>query len=513
MKLRHLAVPFLLFFLSGFPSALGEEPPKPKEVRILLLHTNDIHGQVRPLGRKKDRGGLAALFGAVTRIRKEAAAGGAHVFLIDAGDFYQGTPEGNLSKGRLVLDLLGRMRYDVAAVGNHEFDNGWKNLKALAERAGYPLLSANIVEAATGKPPAFLKAFVLRQAGPVKVGFVGLTTAQVPLYTFPEHTRGLAFQNPLETAAKAVARARKAGADLIVAVTHLGLREDIDLAKALPGIDVIVGGHSHTVLKKGVRSEDAATLIVQAGSKAQFLGRVDLGVDAERRTLLSAKASLLPLVLKPEDAGSEFAAEIAKHCKDIDREMDVVIGSAAEDIRRGGSRYAGRSSPLGNLITDIMRRAAGCDLALHNRTGMRDNYRKGDITLRDVYRVSPFGNTVVAMKLSGRQIQSLLKYALTYGSRYLLEISGGVVEYSRTGEREVRIQSFQIKGQPVAPDRLYKVATNNFLAAGGDGHRIFTQGSETLDTGLLLRDIVAEHVRRHSPLKADAQPRVRKVKE
>jgi 2',3'-cyclic-nucleotide 2'-phosphodiesterase (5'-nucleotidase family) len=494
------------------PSACFAEEAGEGAVRIVILHTNDMHGQVRSLvSGGTPTGGFARLRTAVETARKQASSAGNHVFLLDAGDIYQGTPEGNLSKGRLVVGLMSRLGYHACTLGNHEFDDGAENIKALATLASFPFLTANVVLKSTGLPPAWVKPWIVLKAGAVKVGVFGITTPDVALFTFPEHTKGLAFLTAAVAAKKAVKALRSLGATVVVALTHLGTSEDVRLARAVGGIDLIVGGHSHTVLKSPVILGKGAPPIVQAGSKAYFLGRVEITVDPKAGKIIAVKAGLLPINARTVPEDPDFAAHLKKICAHIDVEMGREIGSADEAISRGGRRHSGVSSPLGNLLTDVMREATRTDLAFHNRTGMRDKIRKGPITLRDVYRVSPFGNTVVVMKLTGAQLAILLEKGLRYGSRFMLEISGGTFAYSRTGE-DVKLLEMTVGGKPLEPERLYAVATNNFLASGGDGHEIFAKAREIKDTGLLLRDLLAAYLKRNTPIKPSTQRRITRRK-
>ncbi len=503
------------FIASATPMREARAQGRPEDrVRIAILHTNDMHGGVKAAdggGKGGAAGGFARIHAHVLKARKEMKDLGGFAFLVDAGDFFQGTPEGGLGKGAAVLGLMNRMGYDAAAPGNHEYDHGRSNFEALAAAAKFPFLSANIEVDGAGGPPPGVKRFAMLEAGPVKVGFFGLITADTPLITFPGSTAGLGFRSPADAAVECVAALRAKGADVVVAITHMGAREDAELASSVKGIDLVIGGHSHTILKEGARAEGTGTLIAQAGANALFIGRVDIAVNRRSMAVEEISSRAIPLhgPDAPEDA--ELSAEIGKLCRESDELMDSVAGLAAEDFASGGRKYEGRSSPMGNLIADAVRIATSSDLAFENRGGIRAGFRKGPISLRDVFKASPFQDSVVILEMKGSRILMALAYSLESGARFMLEISGGEVVYSSRGD-EAEIKSVKIGDEPLDPDRIYRVAMSSFVAAGGDGHQAFADVKARKDTGLLVRDLVAEHIRKSSPVRPDETARIGREK-
>ncbi|HKD99442.1 MAG TPA: metallophosphatase, partial [Planctomycetota bacterium] len=352
--MRFLAAPLAaLLALFGISTA----PPDGTPVRVVVLHTNDLHGQCLPRdapGRKDAKiGGFAAIQAAVEREREAAKASGAHVVLVDAGDWYQGTPEGNLAKdgapGALVVDWMGRVRYDAVAIGNHEFDFGVANVEKLLARARFPVLGANIVRpapnAANGEKSAttvpFAKPYAVVERGGVRLAFVGLCSSETPRMTVAGRTGDLVFEDDTESARRWFDRARKE-ADLVFLLTHCGKEVDERLARRVPECPVIFGGHSHTRLEKAIVVDHEAsamssnpwadgvpprTYVVQSGAKAENLDRVALEIDPATKRIAKVDARLVPLLL--EDVGEDAATKrwLAEETAPVATEMAKVLAT------------------------------------------------------------------------------------------------------------------------------------------------------------------------------------------
>ncbi len=488
--------------------ALGAEDAA--SVHLTILHTNDIHGHVhaRPMGRNKLlAGGIARIAGYAAKVRKEAEAGGAYAVLVDAGDIYAGTPEGNLSKGRLCIELMNSAGYEMGCIGNHEFDDGADNLAALAKAARFPLIGSNIRLQETGARPDWARAYVIREFGDLKVAFLGVVTVETA--DISSGGSAVRFLDEAKMLKATHRLAREEGAVLSVALTHVGFDRDKELAGKVPAVPLLIGGHSHTYLKKIWEHPETGVRVVQAGCHATHIGRLELDISpAGEIRALDYRMVWLGGHRVPPDPRVE--AELEEKSASIRKTMDRPLGNALAEVERGGRRFSGASSPLGNLLADLMRKAAGADLAFHNRTGIRDTIPGGAVTFRDVYRVCPFGNTVYAMDLAGKDVLALLEYALSKGNRYLLEISGAAVVYDPEKESGQRVVSVTVGTEPLDPEAVYRVATSNFIAAGGDGHEVFERGTRREDTGTLLRDRLAAWIEDHQPFRVEYTNRIRK---
>lgn len=503
---RHAAsiTAALLVVLSVEAPASAQEPQREGALALTILHTNDLHGQVLEPARRP--GGLVALGRALRQERERARERGDAVLVLDAGDLFKGTPEGDLTDGEVMVAWMNHLGYDAAVVGNHEFDHGVAVTERLVRGAEFPFLGANIREPGGAVPPwlglpgergdavpdplrgcAVIRTLTSR-AGRARVAVIGLTTSAMHEVTLKGVTGDLAF--PDEAATLQGVLEHLPAVDLVVLLTHCGLGVDRALAAQFQGkVDVIIGGHSHTRLANGDRRD--AVLVCQTGSRAEWLGRVRVTVSpaqegAPRR--VEAEADLVA-------PGDDFEAVLAPYVERVKERVDIRVGTLARDLdRKGGFE----SSSLGNLHVDVMRRATGADVAFHNKTGIRADIPGGEVKVRHLYQVAPFGNTVVRMRLKGSDLRDLFAGMLVSTSR-LLEVSGAVVTCDPAAPEGERLVDVRVAGKPLDPERVYLVATNNFLAGGGDGHVAFTRGEEVFDTGVILLDLLRRHFEENDP--------------
>ena len=475
----------LVGLLSASPSQ------DPEWVHLVVLHTNDVHGQVlpRPATWLVDpdpprAGGLVRLAAAIRRERREALEAGAQVLLLDGGDWTQGTPEGRLEQGRRAAAVMLSMGYDAMAVGNHEFDHGVDvflgHLKALQP----PALLANALMSDGGYLPGVHSHKLVEKAG-IPILLVGLLTKHTPEMTHAS-TRDLIWQSPASALTRVRKEAEPAGA-LVIPMTHLGVEGDRALARAHPDLALIVGGHSHTRLEAGVI--EGQTLIVQTGAKATTLGRVDLWLDPDSHAVVRSQSRLIKLLTDPEDLDRNTALEAActKLVLASERRMGVVVGSLSAPLMRGLDPYS--SSASGNLVTDVMREYTGATVALHNRGGLRADLPAGKVTRRDLFRILPFENHVVSMDLTGAQLEKLLRRSVEGQGHSGLEVSG-VTLHLLSGAERPRLGRVVVGGKALVATASYRVVTNSFLAAGGDDYATFTEGTGRQVNPVLLRDLL-----------------------
>ncbi len=477
----------LFVFLLGCAS-----PPSAPQVRVVILHTNDIHGQAYA---RKDRdtgemiGGLAAVAQAIRRIRADELKKGARVLVVDCGDFFQGTPEGNLTEGRLIVDYFNAVGYDVLCVGNHDFDFGPHIARMLAERARFPFIAANVFVKGSRDPPPWLSTSI--DIPDLKLEIVGLLTSDMPNVTM-EHARvGLDFEREEETLRR-IGWTEPARDRVRVVLSHVGIEREKQVIAAAK-IDALCGGHSHTAAAESV----GGCAYLQSGSKTSHLGRLDLLLQDGR--VLEAKPSLVvPRVADGEAA--DIKAIIAKYAVEIDKVMEEVVGELKVDLPQAKGPV---SSPLGMYMTEVMCHAAGVDIAIHNRAGIRSSLSKGPVKRRDAFQVSPFGNTIVTMKLKGEDLRELFGRALSE-DRLFLEASGLEVVHANR-----KIVSISAGGRPIVDERDYLIATNSFLAPGGDGHAAFKKGRERKDSGIDMMEANIADLRKRSPRAFTFVPSIR----
>ena len=479
-------------------AALAGDP-----VRLIVLHTNDLHGQLRPMPpspvrpvlRGKAAGGYAHLASMVRAIRREAAGRGAKVLLLDTGDIFQGTPIGNETRGRAVVEAMDALGYDAGALGNHEFDYGFENMVELVERASFPILAANLAGAPKLRPYVVLAP----PRTPCRVAVIGVITPGTPHITTPRATEGLTFGDPVTV----VRTLRKEiDADLFIVLSHLGRADELKLAREVNGLALVVGGHSHTPFVKTVNN----TLVSQTHSRGLSLGRVDLDLDASSWTVMRAEGKLLPVDPAATAPDAAVQAIIDKHGRDLDARLKRVVGRLAAPLRRARGLV---SSPAGNWMADVIRRAGQAEVGFMNKGGIRTDLEAGDVTAGDIYRLMPFDNVVVALDLTGAELRAVLERHFAPGRFPGMEWSGLFVEASRRqAAGTVKITAVTVGGRPLDATKVYRVATNSFLAAGGDGFSTFRRGRRRARAGL-VRDALAAALKAGSPLTPPAEARLR----
>ncbi len=515
--LRALACVALAALVCVAPSpARAGDAPDDGWVRLVVLHTNDVHGNLLPLSPAQaqvdatgDVGGFAALAAFVKAERAAAKAAGAEVLLLDGGDVWRGTPEGDLTRGDLVVEAFGRLGYDAVAFGNHELDMGVANAARLAKAASFPWISANVIETATGLPPAWLKTHVVVERGGLRIGIVGMTPPETARIVMGADKMGLEFLSET-AAAKAQAKALESTTDVLVFLTHLGPEKDVAILDAVPRARLVVGGHSHTRLAKAIHAgPDKGAWIVQAGTACVVAGRVRLKVSRSTKEVVLEDYALTPLAVERVGRDAEMAAFLEERLsKDpVLQALGAPLATMTADAPRQG-RTPWSSSAAGNLVADATRAAVEADVALANRGGVRTAIPKGPVTGRDVFRLMPFDNTIVVVPMTGAELQAALEFSLRGARISPLEVSGLTVRFhvEGGGTRATAVR-IEVGGAPLDPAKTYRVAVNSFLAQGGDGYGQF--GSKRgKDSGILVRDAIRAWMKGNDPVTPDATARV-----
>lgn len=459
---------------------------------LTILYFNDIHGHLEPWkpDTKKEAtiGGIARMAALVERIRRENRAAGRATLLLEAGDILQGTPMSAVFQGEPDMEAFNRMRIDAMAIGNHEFDFGEPNLEKLLRTARFPVLSANIYR--DDNSLLTTPAVVLQPIPGMRIGVIGLTTVETPTTTFPTNVAGLHFDDPIVTARHAVPLLERE-CDLVVALTHIGVPEDRRLAAEVPGVDVIIGGHTQIAIPTPARVGD--TVICQAQDNCRYLGRLDLTIENGRATV--TRGELIPIVDGMRE-DRQIAAIVRGYASKLDARLSVVVGEAAVDLDGERADVRTRETTLGNFVTDLAREAAHTDVAIVNGGGLRASIGSGKVTFGDVLNTLPFSNTLVAVKLPGKTLHEALDYAASLEPEDLpgafLQVSG--LTYAIENGRATDIR---IGGEPLDDAKVYSVAMPDFLLVGGDGYSMFGPAAiERVDTGIVLNGLVLDFFRK-----------------
>ncbi|WP_338130837.1 bifunctional metallophosphatase/5'-nucleotidase [Lysinibacillus fusiformis] len=494
------------------------------------MHSNDTHANLANIARK------------VTAV-KEVRAKKPNALLLDAGDVFSGTLYFNEFKGQADLAFMNLMKYDVMTFGNHEFDlgatpEGHQALVDFIKGSQFPFVSSNVDFSKDTKFTGLFTDFIssepqngkiyngiIKEVNGEKVGIFGLTTAETKDISSPG---SIAFEDYITEAKKAVKAFEDKGVNKIIALTHIGFDDnpaydnDQILAKSVEGIDVIVGGHSHTQLDKPVVVDKniagqakAATLIVQAYQYNDYLGTLDVTFN-NKGVVVAHNGALLKVADYAEDAQ---ALATLKPFKDKVEELSNTETGASASIALDNPRTGGdntkpsvrkNETPLGNLITDGMLKKAkqynnDVIMALQNGGGIRAGINQGPITVGEVITVLPFGNTLATMSLTGKELKEALEvsvgqYPAENGG--FLHVSGAKVEFDSSkakGQRIVKVSYMDGQGKyvEIQDNVTYTIATNAFTAKGGDGYDVFKKAYEegrVTDLGLSDWENLAEHI-------------------
>ncbi len=495
----------LVFLLAATVSCVRPSAP----ARITIVGTNDIHGVLWPVAAfwretpdPPPVGGFAALSYYVNRVREERE----NVIVLDAGDFFQGTPEGNLSLGMIPLAAMNRIGYDALALGNHEFDFGVEPVVELAAAADFPFLAANlkVVDPAL---PDFFRDYAIIEAEGVRILVIGVITPNLFYVTEPDLT-GLLSVGEVERAVSRVMEETAGEWEVCVVLSHIGFEGDRELAAAVEGIDFIVGGHSHTGLTEPVAV--GSTLITQTFGRNTTVSVLTFGFCRREGSVTTVDYELIELDYAEGTRDPEMEAFLEEATAEIRARMDVEIARAAEGLNRGRDL---KSSPLGSFVADAIREAAGADLAFQNRAGVRADLPAGAVTRRRVFEISPFENTAVAAELTGAELAELIGH-LFRREGYAHDFSDGVlitVDPDSTGAD--RIVEISWEGRPLRPDRRYRVATNSFLAASLSRRLPPDRAVEFKDTGIPVRRALERSIGARPEFSYEFKPRVRGLNE
>ncbi len=437
------------------------------QTQITIVHVNDVHSRV-------ESGIGYAKLGAFV---EQQRADNPNTLVLDAGDTLHGQTIATLVRGESIVRMLNAIGVDGLTAGNHDFNFGTERLLELAEMAEFPILGANVER----DGEMILEDHFIQEVGGVKVGIFGLATPETAYKTHPNNVQGITFVDPVVVAQEQVDELRDQ-VDIVIALAHLGTDASstdtsAKVAEHVDGIDLIVDGHSHEEISTYIGD----TLIVQTGEYLNHVGLVQLTVEDGELTDAAAE-----LVAAEELDSLEPDAEVQAVIDAIKSEQDVVlnevVGTTSVDLDGERETVRASESNLGNLIADAMLAVTGADVALTNGGGIRASIGEGEVTKGDVITVLPFGNYVVTLEVTGAE----LVQALQHGAGDYPEPKGafpqvGGISYAIDASKPKgeHVHSVMVNGNPVQLDQTYVLATNDFLAAGGDEYTMFSDNAVT----------------------------------
>jgi 5'-nucleotidase / UDP-sugar diphosphatase len=489
-----------VFLLVGvlYAAPLQEGSGFGKTGELILLHTNDHHGAVLP---NNGRGGLAETAAFVKAVK----ALNDNVLLLDAGDINTGSALSNMFNAEPDILAYNMMGYDAVVFGNHEFDGNQDKLNKQIQLAKFQFVSSNI-KTQDGK---FLggNQYIVKKYGGITVGIFGITTLRTKTIASPD--KSLVFINEIDAARDAVSVLRDVEkADIIIGLAHMGdVKEtpdhitSVDLAGAVPGIDIIIDGHSHSFFKEPLKS--GSTWIISANEWGKYVGYAKLSI-------VNGKiAGFLwePIPIGPDPAVAEM---LKPYIEKAGASLKEVIGEAAETFVFGNRLTRYQETAVGNIVTDAnawyFKTISGMDIdfVMHNGGNIRAELPKGPITQERILTILPFENYLYIVSMSGSQIIELFNFIATIpqGNGGFPQFSSGVrLTIDKTSGSGV-VKELTIGGKPVDPNKTYRLCTNDYILGGGDGYEVMKKANDPFNTSLLLSYVVTEYIRaQKSPVK------------
>ena len=512
------------------------------DYELNILHINDFHSRIESInkfdstcsaeeeGKNECFGGAARLLTAINQTRDALKAEGKNVLLLNAGDNFQGSLFYTTYKGTVEAEVLNAMKFDAMTVGNHEFDDSEDGLAGFLDKVQFPVVTANVVATAASKIGDRVKPSIVLEVGGQKIGIVGAVA---------NDTAELATPGPNITIAEDVAKIseqvqklKQDGVDKIIALTHVGYPRDLEFIAKIPDVDVVVGGHTHTLLSNTDQKAEGPypTLVdnpggykvpvVQAGQYSKYLGDLKVVFD-DNGVVKESKGDpiLIDSSFKPDEATLKRIDELKAP---IEALKSKVVGSSEGPIEGDRKVCRVKECSMGNLVADATLarvKDQGVTIAFANSGGLRSSIDAGDVSMGEVLTVLPFQNTVATFQLKGEDIRAALENGVSQiddGAGRFMQVSGLKYSFDRSKPAGGRVVSVEVKEGdafvPVDPAKTYIVAANNYVRTGGDGFKVFaTKAINAYDFGPNLEEAVAAYITANSPYKPYTDGRISEV--
>ncbi|WP_019171004.1 5'-nucleotidase C-terminal domain-containing protein [Pseudaminobacter salicylatoxidans] len=505
-----------------------------------ILHINDWHSRIESNNKyestcsaeeeAKDEciGGAGRLVTAIAQERKKLE--GENVLLLNGGDNFQGSLFYTTYKGQAEAEFLNQMKFDAMTVGNHEFDDGEDALAPFLDVIKFPVLSANVQASAAAKVGDRIKPSVVIEVGGQKIGIIGAVTTETPEIASPGPN--ITIEDDIKTITAEVEKLKAEGVNKIVALTHVGYPRDKEMIAKIPGVDVVVGGHTHSLLSNtDPRAEGPYPTMIdnpdgykvpvtQAASYSKYLGEFkvvfdDNGVVKEA----SGDPIYLDAKIKPDEGVLARIKELGAPIEEL-KAKEVGETTAAIDGSRESCRA--RECEMGNLISDAVLdrvKGQGVTIAITNGGGVRASIDGGTVTMGEVLTVLPFQNTIATFQISGKDLVAALENGVSQleeGAGRFAQVAGLKYSFDKSAPPQSRIKSVEVEENgswaPIDPDKDYIVAANNYVRQGGDGYKIFAEKAKNAyDYGPGLEQTVADYLSAHRPYTPKIEGRITEV--
>lgn len=476
---------------------------------VTIIHTNDTHSQIDLSKNRRGQmtGGVVKRAAMLEYFRENVDK---DLLYFDCGDMVQGSPYFNIFKGELEILCMNQQKLIASTLGNHEFDNGLEELNKILSKADFPLICCNYHCEGTPIESRIVPHMML-QNHDVKIGVTGASVNPEGLI-FAKYWKGITFENPIEAVNREAALLRKEGCDLVIVLSHLGYQAapapgrtaifDADLAKASSDIDIILGGHSHTNIERGVyvdNQQGKRVLITQTGGKGAPMGFVQVTMK-RGSDYADCRYSVDSIVCKKlhevdydlTGRGQLMEECIAPYRDQLSAQMNERICYAPVTLTRGVTQ-----SLLGNFTSDAYRKVGEkltgrkIDISIMNNGGLRSDLAAGDVTIGTMFGIFPFENSIVVLDLKGSDLEQLIQ---SNAGRKLDCWSGTQITLQMDGDRCIA-SKILVDGQPIDPERLYTICTIDYLAEGNSGMSALTRAENITMTGILIRDAMIDYVR------------------
>ena len=469
-------------------------------VRFIL--TGD-HYELPP---KKGRGGYAKL----SSVARQEKMGVKHSYLVHSGDAYSPSLLSSMDKGKSTVEMLNAVGVDYMVLGNHEWDFGPEITRKRVWESNFPILASNARDK-DGLPIDGTVNTAMLSIGPFRVGIIGLITTNTKVIANAGKDE---FLPVLETAKVLAKELKGQGANLIVALAHLDFIEDMELVQS-GLVDVVLSGHDHYFISW----DDGKTVWMDSGENSEKIGVMDIHMKSyikrgKKRFSWEADMRFVDTKNVPED--KTIASKVKEYDKFLSTELDIIIGKTKTELDSRKKTVRTGEAAIGNLIADAMRTGVDADIAIANGGGIRAKkiYAPGSsITRRDMLTEMPFGNVVVKLRLTGKQVWEALENGVSQvenNAGRFPQVSGLSFSYKPTAKAGSRIVSVKIGGKPLNKSRNYTVATNNYAAGGGDGYSVFKKGKVLINASgaTLLTSMVMDYIKSKKSVSPKVEGRI-----